>query len=118
LSRFKFNWTTLDVYSSMQDQKIKELIKDLASVGLSSNPQFLTVGEEGIVKIVRNKENFEKILDEFPLIKGMDTDFHRENENLIFRRDGGPKGLYYFLVFESEQKAKEALIRVTNYLNS
>ena len=102
----------------MQDQEIKELIKDLESVGLSSNPQLLTVGEEGIVKIVRNKNDYEKTIDEFPLIKGMDTDFHRENKELTFRRDGGPKGLYYLLVFESEQKAKEALIRVTNYLNS
>jgi len=103
----------------MEDQEIKELIKDLASVGLSSNPQLVTVGEEGIVKIVRKNGDFEKPVDEFPLIKGMDTDLYREKQILIFRRNGiGNTGLHYFLEFESEQKAKEALIRVTNYLNS
>lgn len=103
----------------MQDQEIKELMEDLSSIGLSSDPQFLTVGEEGIVEITRSFGTTDRNLNEFPLIKRMDLDLYRRGEVLVFKRHGhGTLGLSYFVGFETEEKAKQALIRVSSFLNS
>ena len=103
----------------MEDQEIRELAKDLESVGLSSNEGILTVGEEGIVEIVRELSNWDLKIGEFPLIKKMDLDFYRRDETLVFQRQGNSSSpAYYKIKFKTKELAKTALIRISAYLNS
>lgn len=100
----------------MEDKEVKELIKDLESVGLSDNPGVLTKGENGIVKITRGDFNVDMM--DFPLIKGIDLDIFRGENTLIFVRNLLNTTVRYKIEYQDEGQAREALVRIVSYLNS
>ena len=100
----------------MEDKEVRELIKDLESVGLSDNPGVLTKGENGIVKITRG--DFNHSMEDFPLIKGIDLDIYRDEHTLIFVRNLLNTTVRYKIDYQDEGQAKESLGRIVAYLNS
>ena len=102
----------------MEDQEIRGLIEDLASVGLSDNPGILVKGENGIVKIQRSVGNFDADLEDFPMIKGMDRDLTRIGRGIIFLRVLSDNPARYTIEYQDKNQAKAALARITAYLNS
>ncbi len=102
----------------MEDQEIRELIKDLASVGFSDNQGILVKGENGVTRIDRMAGNSNQDLEDFPIIKGMDRDLVRKGNRIIFLRIIHDNSVRYDIEYQNEDKAKAALARITTYLNS
>jgi hypothetical protein len=98
----------------MQDQEIKELIKDLESVGLSEDPSTIEVGKDGVLEItvgVRDQQ-----IETIYLLK-----------RASYERIGVGNGNLCYLVFEktsycikcdSYDSAKKVAKKIQTFLNS
>jgi len=98
----------------MQDQEIKELIKDLESVGLSEDPSTIEVGKDGVLEItvgVRDQQ-----IETIYLLK-----------RASYERIGIENGNFCYLVFEktsywitcnSYDSAKKIAKKIQTFLNS
>jgi hypothetical protein len=97
----------------MQDQEIKELIKDLESVGLSEDPSIIEVGKDGVFEITIGRG------------EGIETIYLLKRAS--YERIGVGNGNLCYLVFEktsycikcdSHDSAKKVAKKIQTFLNS
>jgi len=97
----------------MQDQEIKELIKDLESVGLSEDPSIIEVGKDGVFEITIGRG------------EGIETIYLLKRAS--YERIGIENGNFCYLVFEktsywitcnSYDSAKKIAKKIQTFLNS
>jgi len=96
----------------MKDQEVKDLIKDLESVGLSEDPSTIEVGRDGVTSIDYGSDGD---LDIIYLLKRSSyerLDVWNNHCYLIFQ------GASYTIVFDSEESAKKVAKKIQTFLNS
>jgi len=97
----------------MQDQEIKELIKDLESVGLSEDPSTIEVGRDGVLEIAIGRN--EKIETIYLLKRASYERIVVENGNLcylVFEKTS------YWITCNSYDSAKKIAKKIQTFLNS
>jgi hypothetical protein len=97
----------------MQDQEIKDLIEDLASVGLSEDPSTIEVGKDGVLEI---RVNYEYLTQTIYLLKRARYErIEVENSNychLILEKN------CYDIKCDSYDSAKKVAKKIQTFLNS
>jgi hypothetical protein len=97
----------------MQDQEIKELIKDLESVGLSEDPSTIEVGRDGVLEIAIGRN--EKIETIYLLKRASYERIVVGNGNLcylVFEKTS------YWITCNSYDSAKKIAKKIQTFLNS
>jgi|688.fasta_scaffold1441820_1 hypothetical protein len=97
----------------MKDQEIRELVKDLESVGLSDDPSTIEVGRDGVTNIgyAGNDSDVEII---FLLKRSSYESISLWNNHCYFVSQRNS----YTIVCDSEESAKRVAKKIQTFLNS
>lgn len=97
----------------MEDQEIRELVKDLESVGLSEDPSTIEVGKDGVLSISYNGNDSDTDII-FLLKKSSYERIELWNDHcyLIFQN------ISYNIFCNSKESARKVAKKIQTFLNS
>jgi hypothetical protein len=98
----------------MKDQEIREIVKDLESVGLSEDPSTIEVGRDGVTNIGYAAERFANEGIIFLLKRASYERISLWNNHCYFVFQGNS----YTIVCDSEESAKRVAKKIQTFLNS
>ena len=95
----------------MEDQEIKDLVKDLESVGLSDDPSTIEVGKDGVKEILNNNDRMDTVY----LLKRASYERISIKINICYLV---LEKYSHIITCDSEESAKRVAKKIQNFLNS